>query len=238
MPLFALQYSRAREKNAPRELGHWASTDSDGQQWTNRTRGLRNPYGIDFNTDGEAFTYDADNEGDVGLPFYRPTRINHLVSGANYGWHQDRGNTRNLTVYAPDTVPTTYDVGRGSPTAVKFGTRSQFPTPWKQSLFALDWAYGRIVAVHLIPRGASYYGSGEVFLEGRPLNVTDLDFDNRGAMYFVTGGRKTQSALYRIRYTGEAIPKKNSFSSIPGEIEIFGCSAPVSTKTGTPARQS
>lgn len=191
------------ERGAPKELGHWVSTTGSGGGWRIHARGLRNPFGIDFNPDGEPFTYDADNEGDVGLPFYRPTRINHLVSGANYGWLQDRGNTRNLTVYAPDSVPTTFDVGRGSPTAVKFGTRSRFPQKYREALFALDWAYGRIVAVQLTPRGASYYGSGEVFLEGRPLNVTDLDFDAKGAMVFITGGRKTQSALYRVRYTGE-----------------------------------
>lgn len=193
------------EPGAPRELGHWVripgSPPDNG--WEIMARGLRNPYGIDFNADGEAFTYDADNEGDVGLPFYRPTRINHLVSGANYGWHQDRGNTRSLPVWAPDSVPTTFDVGRGSPTGVKFGTRSRFPAPWKDALFALDWAYGRIVVTHLVARGASYHASGGVFLEGRPLNVTDLDFDAAGDLWFVTGGRKTQSALYRIRYTGE-----------------------------------
>jgi len=193
------------ERGAPKELGHSIRhTVVDGKVvWEAMNRGLRNPYGIDFNPDGEAFTYDADNEGDVGLPFYRPTRINHLVSGANYGWHQERGNTRSFPIYAPDNVPTNYDMGRGSPTGVKFGTKSHFPSPWKESLFALDWAYGRIVAVHLTPHGASYLGSGEVFLEGRPLNVTDLDFDADGAMWFVTGGRKTKSALYRIRYTGE-----------------------------------
>ena len=192
---------------APKHLGHWLRTDGGPEgageaNWEVLARGLRNPYGIDFNQDGEAFTYDADNEGDVGLPFYRPTRINHLVSGANYGWHQQRGNTRSMPVYAPDSVPTTFDVGRGSPTAVKFGTHSHFPDYWRQALFALDWAYGRIVAVHLTPRGASYYGSGEVFLEGRPLNVTDLDFLPDGSMVFVTGGRKTQSALYRVSYVG------------------------------------
>ena len=48
--------------------------------------GLRNPYGIAFKADGEPFSYDADNEGDIGLPLYRPTRVNHLVSGGNYGW--------------------------------------------------------------------------------------------------------------------------------------------------------
>ena len=194
------------EAHAPRELGHWAryAESADGAAtWETFCRGLRNPYGIDFNTDGEPFTYDADNEGDTGLPFYRPTRINHLVSGANYGWHQDRQNQRNLPVYAPDTAPTTFDVGRGSPTGVRFGTRSHFPSPWKESLFALDWAYGRIVAVHLTPNGASYAASGVTFLEGRPLNVTDLAFDADGAMWFVTGGRKTQASLYRVRYPGK-----------------------------------
>lgn len=197
---------RARpEVSAAEELGHHARMHERGDQptWESLSRGLRNPYGIDFNADGEAFTYDADNEGDAGLPFYRPTRINHLVSGANYGWHQDRQNTRSFPVAAPDSVPTTLDIGRGSPTGVRFGTRSHFPAPWREALFALDWAYGRILAVHLTPRGASYYGSGELFLEGRPLNLTDLDFDQDGVMWFVTGGRKTQSALYRIRYVGD-----------------------------------
>ncbi len=197
---------RARpEAAATKELGHWARVvqTEDGVSWEAMNRGLRNPYGIDFNTDGEAFTYDADNEGDVGLPFYRPTRINHLVSGANYGWHQDRDQTRSLPVYAPDSVPTTLDLGRGSPTSIKFGTLSHFPSPWKDALFVLDWAYGRIIAVHLTPNGASYGGHGELFMEGRPLNVTDLDFDSDGSMWFITGGRKTKSALYRIRYTGE-----------------------------------
>lgn len=197
------------ENEAPKELGHQVSTDTEGNGWLIHNRGLRNPYGIDFNSDGEAFTYDADNEGDVGLPFYRPTRINHLVSGANYGWHQLRGNSRNMTVYAPDSVPTTFDTGRGSPTAVKFGLRSNFPSPYRDSLFALDWAYGRIISVNLVPRGASYYGSGGIFLEGRPLNVTDLDFDETGDLYFVTGGRKTQSALYRIRFTGTPDPPES-----------------------------
>jgi len=193
------------ELGAPKELGHWVRAEpaADGSvTWEAMNRGLRNPYGIAFNADGEAFTYDADNEGDVGLPFYRPTRINHLVSGANYGWHQDRGNTRSFPMYAPDNVPTNYDAGRGSPTGVKFGTRSHFPAPWREALYALDWAYGRILAIHLTPHGASYHATGEVFLEGRPLNVTDLDFDDQGAMWFVTGGRKTKSALFRVRHTG------------------------------------
>ena len=97
-------------------------------------------------------------------------------------------------------------IGKGSPTCVKFGYRSQFPQPYRDALFILDWAYGRIIAVHLTPCGASYTGRPENFLKGRPLNVTDLDFGIDGAMYFVTGGRKTQSGLYRVRYVGSAVP--------------------------------
>ena len=44
-------------------------------------------------------------------------------------------------------------------------------------------------------------------MAGRPLNVTDLDFGPDGNMFVITGGRKTQSALYRIRYVG---PMKES----------------------------
>lgn len=206
----AATYETADEDVASKPLGHWLSIGPDAKEWKIHSRGLRNPYGLDFNNHGEAFTYDADNEGDVGLPFYRPSRINHLVLGANYGWWQRPGNTRSLPVYAPDSVPTTFDVGRGSPTSVKFGYRSRFPPPWQGALFALDWSYGRIIAVHLTPRGASYYGSGTEFLTGRPLNVTDLDFDSHGRMYFITGGRKTRSALFRLDYQEEHEPAERA----------------------------
>ncbi|MCC6507919.1 MAG: c-type cytochrome, partial [Pirellulaceae bacterium] len=37
-----------------------------------------------------------------------------------------------------------------------------------------------------------------LFLQGKPLNVTDVARGPDGAMYLITGGRKTQSSLYRI----------------------------------------
>ena len=100
--------------------GHLVRVDANGEDRQLVAIGLRNPYGIAFNADGEAFTYDADNEGDIGLPLYRPARVNHLVSGANYGWQQ--GDGESWPVYAPESLPTTHDAGRGSPTAIAFGT--------------------------------------------------------------------------------------------------------------------
>src|SRR5439155_23352162 len=62
-----------------------------------------------------------------------------------------------------------------------------------------DWASGRILAVHFIPSGASYQATFETLVSGKPLNVTDVEFGPDGAMYFITGGRGTKSALYRVR---------------------------------------
>src|SRR5437868_703873 len=62
----------------------------------------------------------------------------------------------------------------------------------------MDWSYGRIVTVHLKAGGSSYTGQWETFLQGKPLNLTSLQFGRDGAMYFITGGRGTQSGLYRV----------------------------------------
>ena len=185
--------------------GHLIRTDHDGRRWELVAGGLRNPYGIDFNADGEAFTYDADAEFDMGAPWYRPTRIVHLVSGADFGW---RGRTGNWPPFDPDHAAAALpvvDVGKGSPTAVKSGTASSFPVPWGDAMFALDWAYGRILACHLQPHGAGYVSRPVTFLKGRPFNVTDLTFGPDGSMYVITGGRKTQSALYRVNYIGQTV---------------------------------
>lgn len=183
--------------------GHVIRTDRDGKRWELIAGGFRNAFGIDFNADGEMFTFDADMEWDVGLPWYRPCRVNHIVSGGDYGWRQ---GVNKWPAWYPDSLPATLDIGLASPTAVRFGTKSNFPSAFRSALFILDWAYGRILVVHLSPNGASYSARAETFLRGRPLNVTDLEFGPDGAMYFTTGGRGTQAGLYRVRFTGSVGP--------------------------------
>jgi putative heme-binding domain-containing protein len=94
------------------------------------------------------------------------------------------------------------DIGLGSPTGIAFGTKSNFPAHYRNSLFAMDWTYGRILAVQLTPKGGSYEGKFEEFLKGKAMPVTDLEFGPDGAMYFLVGGRGTQSGLYRVSYIG------------------------------------
>lgn len=185
--------------------GYLVRTDKDGQHWELLCGGLRNPYGIAFNPAGDAFTYDADAEFDMGTPWYRPTRVVQLLSGADFGWRGITGQWPPYYPDQPDAGPPMFDIGKGSPTAVAFGAGSKFPSPYRDALFILDWAYGRVLAVHHFPRGGGYRASAETFLKGRPLNVTDLAFGPDGAMYLTTGGRKTQAALYRVAYVGPEI---------------------------------
>ncbi len=171
--------------------GHILRTDAEGKKWELWCAGLRNAYDIDFDASGQLFTYDSDMEWDVGLPWYRPTRILKLVPGGEYGFRE--GSAKMPASY-PDTVPAVADIGLGSPTGVKFGTRSHFPGKWKRALYAMDWTYGRILAVH--PSVGAW--SFEDFAKGPGLPVTDLEFGKDGAMYFTVGGRGTQGGLYRV----------------------------------------
>jgi putative heme-binding domain-containing protein len=179
--------------------GHILRMDGDGGNVEVLAGGLRNVYDLAFDARGELFAFDSDTEYNWGQPWYVPSRILHVVSGGDYGFREGTGK---WPTYYADSLPPVLNVGLGSPTGVKFGTSSAFPERYRRALFALDWTFGRILAVHLDGRGASASGRFETFLQGRPLNVTDIEFGRDGAMYFITGGRKTRSALYRVRYTG------------------------------------
>jgi putative heme-binding domain-containing protein len=182
--------------------GGWiCEVDPDGKIWTLFCNGFRNEYDAAFNRDGELFTYDSDMEWDMNTPWYRPTRVNHCSSGAEFGW---RSGTGKFPDYYPDTLGSVVDVGPGSPTGVVFGYGTRFPAKYQNALYVCDWSYGKLYAVHLTPDGASYKGELEEFISGTPLPLTDIVINPKdGLMYFAVGGRKTTSALYRVTYTGK-----------------------------------
>ena len=177
--------------------GGWiARTDLDGKNLEIVSVGYRNAYDLAFNADGELFTFDSDMEWDIGTPWYRPTRVCHVTSGSDFGW---RGGNGPWPPYYPDTLPPVVDVGPGSPTGLAFGTGTKFPPRYQHALFAGDWSYGNIYAIHLTAEGATYRGEVERFASAMPLAVTDLVVRPQdGALYFTVGGRQSESALYRI----------------------------------------
>ncbi len=192
--------------------GGWiCHTDLDGHEWELTAMGLRNAYSLACDATGELFTFDSDTEMEIGLPWYRPTRLLHVVSGADFGW---RKGALKAPERAPDTVPALLPMGLGSPTAVLFVTGAAFPQRYRDALFVADWSFGRLQAVHLRPSGAGFAAETEEIVTGTPLPITAACVNPRdGAFYFVTGGRKTQSALYRLTWIGDRIgaaPKDSS----------------------------
>lgn len=170
---------------------------SDLQLWAT---GFRNQYDIAFNEQGDLFTFDADMEWDVGTPWYRPTRVNHAISGSEFGW---RNGTGKWPAYFADSFGAVINIGPGSPTGICFGYSAQFPAKYQRALYIADWSYGVIYAVHLQPVGSTYTATAEPFISASPLPITDMVIHPEdGCMYFAVGGRRVQSALYRVRYTG------------------------------------
>ena len=174
-------------------------TDVEGKKVELIAGGLRNAYDLAFNRDGELFTYDSDMESDIGTTWYRPTRLYHVAPGSEFGW---RSGWAKWPDYYVDVLPPTLETGRGSPTGVVFYDHLHFPAAYRGALFMADWSEGRILAVRLKQDGAGYTADSEVFLEGKPLNVTDVAVGPDGALYFSTGGRGTDGGIYRVRYTG------------------------------------
>ena len=199
--------------------GGWvARTDRDGSKWELVTIGFRNSYDAAFDELGRAFTFDSDMEWDMGLPWDRPTRVNELASGVDHGWRSGSGV---WPAWSPDSLPAAVDVGPASPTGVLSSAGLQFPPPWNDCMFFLDWTYGTMWAGW--PTDESKDASMptlriEPFLAGRPLPLTDAIVMD-GAMYFAVGGRNLPSAIYRVRAENPIAIKRAAKTPPPALVE-------------------
>lgn len=212
----------------------------DGTQFEAYASGFRNIFDASVNRDGELFTYDADMEYDVNAAWYRPTRICLVTSGAEFGWRNGAGKR---PAFYPDNLPGVLDIGPGSPTGTTFGYGAKFPAKYQDALYALDWSWGKLYAVHLTPDGAGYTATKEEFLTGAPLPITDAIINPAdGAMYFTIGGRRVQSGLYRVTYEGpestdlvQAKPAINPARQTRHKLEAFhGRQDPQAVSTAWP----
>lgn len=175
-------------------------TDIDGSAVQIMAGGLRNAYDLAFNRDGEMFIPDSDMESDVGTPWFRPCRLHHILPGGEYGW---RSGWANWPDYYVDSLPPILNMDRGSPAGIAVYNHFMYPQRFHGALFVADWTAGRIMAVRLKAEGGTYKAESSVFIEGNPLNVTDLEVGSDGNLYFVTGGRGTSGGLYRAKWKGK-----------------------------------
>lgn len=166
--------------------------------------GFRNAYDYDFDANGELFAYDSDGERDVSLPWYLPTRLFHVLPGGEHGWITESWKRPD---YLFDSAPVVSSTGRGSPTGVVCYRHTQFPQQYRGGLFVLDWTFGRVFAVPLARKGATYAPQAAtdfITAEGHMgFAPTDADVGMDGSLYVCVGGRGTHGTVYRITYTGE-----------------------------------
>ncbi len=165
--------------------------------------GFRNPYDIDFNLQGDLFTYDSDVERDFLLPWYTPTRLYHIEPGQHHGWRVT-GYMRSWARRDDfiDNVPS-FPIGRGSPTGVAVYRHDRFPDRYRNGLFSCDWTFGKVFFTPLPRNGASYGMEREVFLEPTGIDgfaPTDLEVSPDGSLYVSIGGRGTRGSVYRVAY--------------------------------------
>lgn len=175
--------------------------------------GFRNAYDFSFSPNGDVFTYDSDGERDISLPWYRPTRVFHVLPGSNAGW-------RSRSWKRPDTFldmpPAIAAFHRGSPTGVTCYQHSRFPAAYQGALFVADWTFGRVHAIPLQDFQGIYASEPLEFITGVGqfgFAPTDLEVGTDGALYVSVGGRGTRGSVFRIEYTGPVVAQKPEMNS-------------------------
>ncbi|MBM3993509.1 MAG: c-type cytochrome [Planctomycetes bacterium] len=182
--------------------------------------GFRNPYGFDFNLDGDLFTFDSDNERCVSLPWSEPTRFYHVIEGRHYGWlNPQYAVAWRRPPYFCDIVAPIATLGRGSPTGVACYAHNQFPPEYHGGFFLCDWTFGKVHFASLEKKGATYSAKTRAFLESRGDNgfaPTACAVDPKtGDLYISIGGRGTRGAVYRVRHAERFAKLKGQRAPLP-----------------------
>lgn len=192
--------------------GGWVcQVDADGANWELLACGFRNPYDAAVLPDGQIVVHDADMEWDLGLPWYRPTRLLAVQSGVDYGW---RIGSAKWPADYPDAPPALVDLGPGSPTGMAVVRRGG---DGSAHVLSLDWTFGVV------------YRDDRPWLVGAPLPLTDVAVVGDVA-YLATGGRGLPSMLLAAPLVDDETPSAGQ------QAPWWGSALPwAATETRTPA---
>jgi putative heme-binding domain-containing protein len=190
--------------------------------------GFRNAYDFDFLPNGRIVTFDSDEEREVSLPWYRPTRVMVVSPGDDAGWVDSAWYDADDSMGMPQVIS---KLGRGSPTGVAVYQHSSFPQKYSGAAFVLDWTFGRVIAVYPQPgetQAARFMA--ETFMQSSGTDgfaPTDICIGLDGSLLVCVGGRGTSGAIYRVRYTStenlapENLRKKTDLSNIENRVELL-----------------
>jgi putative membrane-bound dehydrogenase-like protein len=192
--------------------------------------GMRNAYDFAFNSSGDIFAFDSDSEREVSLPWYRPIRVLHLLPGSDAGWVSQ--SWIRPSSYA-DAPPAVASFGRGSPTGVVCYRHTQFPSYYHDTLFVLDWTFGRVIAVRPTRDGAGWRAESAPFLTPKGefgFAPTDIDVAPDGSLFICVGGRGTRGGVYRVVYKGETAGGASPSPTADRSAQLPAPGRPIKTK--------
>jgi len=174
----------------------------DGSELSVYASGLRNPYDLAFNAEGDLFATDngRDDLGD-DLP---PEELNHIRAGLNYGWPDCWEGNNADPICGDEVAPVAIFEAHSSANGLTFYEGENFPAGYHGDAFvAIFGSYilpqieRGVARVKLTKQGETYVGQSEWFLkiDGRPLDVTAgpdgglyvVDYEN-GAVYRIVYG--------------------------------------------------
>jgi putative heme-binding domain-containing protein len=179
--------------------------------------GFRNAYDFAFNSAGDFFTFDSDDERDISLPWYLPTQVFHVLPVSNAGYVT--AGLKRPGSY-PDMPPVIATFGRGSPTGVLCYQHMQFPEQYRNAVFVQDWTLGRILVVTLTQDGAGWKGQPMEFAVGKDqfgFAPTDMEVGPDGSLYVSVGGRGTRGSIFRIVHNSGPVTTAISASATAAE---------------------
>lgn len=207
--------------------------DPDGKKWECVAAGGRNPPNLGLNYLGDFFSFDSDMEWHVGLPFYRPVRLNHWMVGGDQGWHEVGA----LPPYSLDTLPGVLDVGRGSPTWGTFYEHNQFPERYRNAFVVCDYRWksatsgnynsvGRLVSFFLRPDGSRWRAEAETFVRpkpgakdpaGKPIDfaLVDAQVGPDGSLFITDHNQGIWRLVYDPQKRPAAPPIAPAFAALP-----------------------
>jgi putative membrane-bound dehydrogenase-like protein len=178
----------------------------DGRKSEIVAHGFRNPYDLCFHPQGNIFTVDADGERDHHLPWYAPNRLFDVAPGMHHGWLLNGWQwSWNRPASYFDNVERCAEIGRGSPTGLLCYQHRQFPAKYRGGIFSACWTLGRVYHFPLTPRGSTFDGKVETFLETTGevgFAPVDMAVGPAGEMFVAIGGRRTRGSVFRVRYVG------------------------------------
>ncbi len=193
--------------------------------------GFRNPYDLDFDSQGHVLTVDSDGERDHHLPWYATTRLFDVAQGQEHGWLL-KGWTQswNRPESFFDNVERASEIGRGSPTGVAAYRHRQFPEHYRSGVFAACWTFGRVYYFPLQASGASCTAPCETFMETTGdvgFAPCDLAVGPEGDLFVAIGGRRTRGSVFRVSYRGS--DKQNQILAARARHQVLGVDQPLSS---------